>query len=322
MAPASVKAAVNRPRVQQTQPAACRFQPVQLEPAKFLYSDVIAAARRSDENLVAVRCRPMCLTLLVVLLTGCSSVGPSSPGSLTGATTGATSALAPTSSGSSTVAPPSIPTRVVVIDPGHNGSNSAATEEINRPVPDGNGGTKPCNTVGTSTDSGYGEHSFNWAVSVAVRDLLAAQGVQAVLTRPDDSGVGPCVDQRAALADQSDAAAFVSIHADGSAADDRGFHVITSTLDPAGPDVGTATDALALAVRDAMATVLPPSNYIGSNGLNARDDLAGLNLNLRPAIYLECGNMRDATDVALLSDPAGQARIAAAVAAGILEFLG
>lgn len=211
---------------------------------------------------------------------------------------------------------------MVVIDPGHNGGNANATEEINRQVPDGNGGTKPCNTVGTSTDAGYAEHTFNWAVALAVRDLLAAQGIHVVLTRPDDSGVGPCVDQRAAIAEQAGATAFVSIHADGSAAGDRGFHVITSTLDPARPGVAVASDALALAVRDAMTTVLPPSTYIGSAGLDARDDLAGLNLNQRPAIYLECGNMRNPVDAAVLADPSGQAAIASAIADAVMGFLG
>ncbi len=210
----------------------------------------------------------------------------------------------------------------MVIDPGHNGGNSAAPAEINRPVPDGNGGTKPCNTVGTQSNAGYGEHAFNWVVGVAIRDLLVAQGVEVVLTRPDDAGVGPCVDRRAAIANDSNADAFVSIHADGSAAGNRGFHLITSSLEPAGPDVAAASDALAVAVRDAMSAVLPPSNYAGTAGLDERRDLAGLNLNLRPAIYLECGNLRDATDAALLSDPAGQAAIAEAVAGAILGFLG
>jgi N-acetylmuramoyl-L-alanine amidase len=257
---------------------------------------------------------------------------------LTSCTAGSDSADLPTSKGtgsspaneqsSATTSPsptessPQAPAPVVVIDPGHNGGNSGAPEVVNRPVPDGNGGTKPCNTVGSSTDAGYAEHTFNWAVALAVRDLLVAQGIEVVLTRPDDAGVGPCVDQRAGVSQQVGASAFVSIHADGSAAGDRGFHVITTTLEPAGPDVAAASDALALAVRDAMATVLAPSNYIGNDGLNARDDLAGLNLNLRPAVYLECGNMRDANDAALLSDPAGQAAIAQAVTTAVLAFLG
>lgn len=264
----------------------------------------------------------MCLTMLVISMSGCSAGEPETGNPFT-SETAVTKSAAPSSppSASPSAAPSAVPARVVVIDPGHNGGNSGATEEISRPVPDGNGGTKACNTVGTETNAGYAEHAFAWVVALAVRDLLTAQGIQVVLTRPDDGGVGPCVDQRAAMADQAGAAAFLSIHADGSAAGDRGFHVITSTLDPAGPDVAAASDALALAVRDAMTTVLPPSNYIGADGLNARNDLAGLNLNLRPAIYLECGNMRDATDAALLSDPAGQNAIAAAIASAILAFL-
>src|SRR5688572_25759566 len=49
------------------------------------------------------------------------------------------------------------PPAVVVLDPGHNGGNAAASAEIARPVPAG-GFTKPCNTTGTATIDGYAEH--------------------------------------------------------------------------------------------------------------------------------------------------------------------
>lgn len=272
-----------------------------------------------DATLTGVRTRHLLCVATVVVLTGCSSAGQSEDAdSSTAAKDTAATSAASTSSPTPLPATP----RVVVIDPGHNGGNSGATEEINRPVPDGNGGTKACNTVGTQTNAGYAEHAFAWTVALAVRDLLTAQGIQVVLTRADDIGVGPCVDARAAVADQAGAAAFVSIHADGSDPGNRGFHLITSNLDPAGPDVAAASQALAVAVRDAMSAVLPPSNYIGTDGLNARDDLAGLNLNLRPAVYLECGNMRDRTDAALLSGPDSQAEIAAAITSAVLAFLG
>ena len=52
--------------------------------------------------------------------------------------------------------------------------------------------------------------------------------------------------------------------------------------------------ALAHAVRDAMTAVEPVSNYLGAQGLDPRGDLAGLNLSAVPAIYVECGNMRNA----------------------------
>jgi N-acetylmuramoyl-L-alanine amidase len=98
--------------------------------------------------------------------------------------------------------------------------------------------------------------------------------------------------------------------------------VITSSLAPAGPSVAARSSALAHAVRDAMTAVEPVSNYLGAQGLDARRDLAGLNLSTVPAIYLECGNMRNATDAALMSSSAGRAALARRLAAGILAFLG
>ena len=71
-----------------------------------------------------------------------------------------------------------------------------------------------------------------------------------------------------------------------------------------------------------MTAVEPVSTYTGSDGLDSRPDLAGLNLNAVPAVYVECGNMRNAADAALMSDPAGRDAIAAQLTAGVLAFLG
>jgi N-acetylmuramoyl-L-alanine amidase len=210
----------------------------------------------------------------------------------------------------------------VVLDPGHNGGNGANPAIINAPVPDGTGGTKPCNTTGTATNAGYPEHAFTWDVALRTRDLLTAAGVQVVLSRPDDDGVGPCVDVRGELGGQVGAAAFVGIHGDGAAAGGRGFHVITSSLDPAGAAVAAGTDTLSVDLRDALTAVEPVSNYLGSDGLDDRSDLAGLNLSAVPAVYVECGNMRNATDAAWMSSADGRQAIAGRLAAGVLTFLG
>jgi N-acetylmuramoyl-L-alanine amidase len=208
-----------------------------------------------------------------------------------------------------------------VLDPGHNGGNAAHPDVINAPVPDGAGGTKPCNTTGTATDAGYPEHAFTWDVALRARALLSAAGVAVVLTRRNDTGVGPCVDARARLAGQVGAAAFVGIHGDGAPPGGYGFHVITSGLQPAGPAVAAATRTLAGDVRDAMTAVEPVSTYLGNRGLDVRTDLAGLNLNRVPAVYVECGNMRNASDAARMSSAAGRQAIAGRLAAGILAFL-
>jgi N-acetylmuramoyl-L-alanine amidase len=211
---------------------------------------------------------------------------------------------------------------VVVLDPGHNGGNASHPATINAPVPDGRGGTKPCNTTGTATNAGYPEHAFTWDVALRMRSLLQAAGVRVVMTRPDDVGVGPCVDVRGRLAGKVGAAAFVGIHGDGAAPGGHGFHVITSSLAPAGPRVGSASAGLARTIRDAMTAVEPVSTYLGRGGLDPRPDLAGLNLNTVPAVYVECGNMRNAGDAAWMSSASGREAVARRLAAGVLTFLG
>jgi N-acetylmuramoyl-L-alanine amidase len=214
---------------------------------------------------------------------------------------------------------------IVVLNPGHNGGNAAHSAEIARPVPAGFSVEKACDTTGTNTNAGYPEHAFNWDVAVRARTILQAHGVRVVLTRPNDTGVGPCVDARAAIGNQPGVAAVVSIHADGAPATGHGFHVNLDSRTPEGATAATVAQSAALgrAERDALARLsgLVPSTYIGKNGYVYRDDFAGLNLSSVPTTFLELGNMRNAGDAALQSSASGRARIAAAVADGILGYL-
>jgi N-acetylmuramoyl-L-alanine amidase len=63
------------------------------------------------------------------------------------------------------------------------------------------------------------------------------------------------------------------------------------------------------------------STYDGVDGLQPRDNLAGLNLTTVPKVLIENGNMRNATDAALLVTPAFQRAAAAAMAQAITLYL-
>lgn len=230
---------------------------------------------------------------------------------------------APTPSSAPAGPPPIAGSPLVVLNPGHNGGNSSRPDIINALVPAGNGTAKACDTAGTTTVDGYPEHAFTFDVATRVAALLADRGVRVELTRPDDTGVGPCVDERAALGNGPDVAAVVSIHADGAPEDGHGFHISRASVPPAGPDIAADSDRLTTAVHDAMAASsgLATSTYLGSNGYFPRSDLAGLSLAQRPATFLECGNMKNPGDAALLASADGRAQIAAAIAAGILAYL-
>ena len=234
-------------------------------------------------------------------------------------------------SGTTSMAPavpaPPTSTPVVVLDPGHNGGNASHPEEVSRPVPAG-GFTKPCNTTGTATDEGYPEHAFNFDVSLRAADLLRREGVTVALTRPDDSGVGPCVDARAAVANDAGADLAVSIHADGAAAEAGGFHVIAPAVAPDGGNASivelSARAALDLRAAFGAATGQAPATYPGAlvePGLTRRDDLAGLNLARVPAVFIECANMRNAADAAAVADGSWRQRAAQGIADGVLAFL-
>ena len=69
-------------------------------------------------------------------------------------------------------------------------------------------------------------------------------------------------------------------------------------------------------------TSMPVSDYYGSNGIQFRNDLAGLNLTTVPKVLIESGNMVNATDAALLTSPRFQRHLAAALLAAIRTFLG
>jgi N-acetylmuramoyl-L-alanine amidase len=209
-----------------------------------------------------------------------------------------------------------------VLDPGHNGGNASHTSIVTRPVDAGNGTRKPCNEVGTESVGGYPEHSFTWDVVVRLRPLLAARGIDVRLTRTSDTGVGPCVDVRGRFGNALRADAVVSVHADGGPAGGSGFHVIEAAR-PLGS--AAADHRLALSVRAAMlaGSGLRYADYIaGGDGLDVRDDLAGLNLSTRPSVLVEAGNMRNRGDVGRQDSAAGRQQIAAALSRGILAFLG
>jgi N-acetylmuramoyl-L-alanine amidase len=206
----------------------------------------------------------------------------------------------------------------IYIDPGHSGAVYAG---MTKQIPTGRGGTKDCQTTGTTGVNGMAEHAFNYAVGYRLYQILTASGATVMMSRNDDTGAASCVDARAEQANQWGADAVISIHADGSAVGNHGFHVNYSA--PPLNEVQRATDpAYAGDIRNSLvAAGFTPATYIGSGGLFGRADLTGLNLSAVPSVLVECGNIKDPSDAALLASPDGQQRIAQALANGVATFI-
>ncbi|MCW2560853.1 MAG: N-acetylmuramoyl-L-alanine amidase [Mycobacterium sp.] len=217
-----------------------------------------------------------------------------------------------------TAAPANIAGRIVFLDPGHNGANDAS---LTKQVPTGRGGTKDCQTSGTSTNSGYPEHTFNWETVLRIRAELTQLGVRTAMSRGNDDAVAPCVDERAAMANALQPDAIVSIHADGGPENGRGFHVNYSSPPLNQAQSGPAVQ-FAQTMRDQLqASGLVPATYIGQGGLYGRSDLTGLNLAQYPSVLVELGNMKNPADAALIESPDGRQKYADAVVRGIAAFL-
>ena len=144
-----------------------------------------------------------------------------------------------------------------------------------------------------------------------------------MVTPANNSGVGPCVTTRAAMLDASGADVAVAIHADGGPPSGRGFAILEAVADGPNNRITAASDVLALDVRAACRghTGMPISTYDGGGGLQPRDNLAGLNLTTIPEIYVECGNMSNATDPVPFVTTAFQQRAALGLALAITDYL-
>jgi N-acetylmuramoyl-L-alanine amidase len=212
--------------------------------------------------------------------------------------------------------------KVVAVDPGHNGGNAAASSVIGKLIWNGRE-TEACDTTGAQTDGGYTEARFNWNVAVYLTADLRAEGATVALTRTSNTGVGPCVTERAAIGNQVHANAAISIHADGGPPGGRGFAILEPVADGRNDAIIGPSVSLGADLRSAFlsGTGEPFSSYDGTGGIQRRDDLAGINLSAVPKVFIECANMRNATDAAQVTSLRWQATAARAIAAGLTAFL-
>ena len=191
--------------------------------------------------------------------------------------------------------------KVVGIDPGHNGLNYTAPQIIDQPVFNGTG-EEACDTTGTETASGYAEAQYNFNVATYLQADLEAEGATVVMTRTNNDGIGPCVTTRAAIINDAHADVAVDIHADGGPVSGRGFAVLEPVADGPNNGVIASSATFATIMRNAFETEtpMPVSTYDGVDGLQPRNNLAGLNLTTVPKVLIETGNMQNSTDAALL----------------------
>ena len=165
------------------------------------------------------------------------------------------------------------------------------------------------------------EKTFTLALSVRLRSLLAARGMQVVTTRESDTTLDAA--RRAEIANHANAQACLSLHATETGS---GIHLFASSLPPASATRIPAwkTAQAAWVTRSlALAGVLNSALlHAGLSVMLGRTALPEVDSMTCPAIAIEVAPSKptDGSDPADLDDPAYQARIAETLASALLEW--
>jgi N-acetylmuramoyl-L-alanine amidase len=174
---------------------------------------------------------------------------------------------------------------------------------------------------GGRLSNGQLEKTFTLALSVRLRSLLGARGIQVVTTRESDATVD--LNRRAEIANRARADACLSLHATESGS---GIHLFTSSLAPAQParfaswkTAQTAWVTRSLALEGVLNSALKQAQI---SVILGRTTLPGIDSMNCPAVAVEIAPelAPDKKIAAGLDDADYQARVAAALAAALLEW--
>lgn len=200
------------------------------------------------------------------------------------------------------------PGRVIVIDPGHGGSN-----------------------VGThSVLDGRFEKEFTLDWAERLKPLLEAEGWTVYLTRNSDTFVTNS--DRVVFAAKHDANIFISLHFNSSAPDTRQAGLETYCLTPTGmPSTVTRNyadplaeklpnnsfDAQNLRLAVHVQTTLLHTLHMTDRGVRRARFIEVLRGQMRPAILIEAGYLSNPREAALIETAAYRQKLAEALAAAL-----
>jgi N-acetylmuramoyl-L-alanine amidase len=204
---------------------------------------------------------------------------------------------------------------VVVIDPGHQSKGNSAKE----PVGPGASQTKAKVAGGThGVATGIYEYEFTLKVGMKVKALLEQQGYTVIMTREsNDADISNA--ERAQVANNANADAFVRIHANGSENSSvKGTMTICQTAsNPYNGNVYTQSRKLSDILLDTVCA------YTGSNKQYVweTDTMTGINWASVPSTIVEVGYMSNREEDLLMSTDDYQNKVAAGIAEGIRKYL-